>query len=182
MEIFLAWLTFSALVGWLAHSRGRSGFGFFLVAALLSPLVGLVVVLVTKNLNDERTTEQLRREEHERQLESIRVIAGSRATDTAAPVQSSAFPGSIADEIIKLADLRERGFITETEFQAQKTKLLDPQALRASTTATSPSPTTRGLCPNCADEIAVSSPQCPKCGADFAPGSSWAVKPLLRPR
>jgi hypothetical protein len=183
MEIFLVWLIFAALVGWLAHSRGRSGFGFFLIAALLSPLVGLIAVLVTKNLNEEQQKEQLRREEHERQVESIRAIAGARHDPSAAQAHAPAFAGSVADELAKLAALRDQSVITEPEFQAQKARLL---GLAQSTTGRSGvvpnTVATTGLCPNCDAEIPVNSAKCPKCSADFASGSAWAVKPLLRPR
>ncbi len=46
MEIFLGWLVCSIVIGVIASSRGRSGFAWFLIAALLSPLIGLVLVLV----------------------------------------------------------------------------------------------------------------------------------------
>lgn len=46
MEIFLGWFVLSIIIGVIASSRGRSGFGWFLLAALLSPLIGLILVLV----------------------------------------------------------------------------------------------------------------------------------------
>jgi len=46
MEIFLGWLVFSVVVGVAASSRGRSGIGWFLISAILSPLIGMVLVLV----------------------------------------------------------------------------------------------------------------------------------------
>jgi hypothetical protein len=44
------WLLFAVAVGFLASNRGRSGFGWFLIAALLSPLIGAVFLLLTKDL------------------------------------------------------------------------------------------------------------------------------------
>lgn len=49
MFVFL-WLLFAVAVGLLASTRGRSGFAWFLIAALLSPLIGFVFLLVTKDL------------------------------------------------------------------------------------------------------------------------------------
>lgn len=46
------------------------------------------------------------------------------AAHTSAPVSVSAAPSSIADELAKLAKLRETGILTDAEFQAQKRKLL----------------------------------------------------------
>jgi hypothetical protein len=48
MEVFIVWLLFAALVGAIASSRGRSGFGFFLLSVVLSPLIGLIFVLLAK--------------------------------------------------------------------------------------------------------------------------------------
>jgi hypothetical protein len=51
MEIFIiSWLIFAVVVGVAANARGRSGFGWFLVALLISPLVALVLVLVMKKI------------------------------------------------------------------------------------------------------------------------------------
>ena len=82
MEIIFVWLLLAAGIGFLANSRGRSGFGFFLLSAVLSPLLGLIVVLVISNkreeekkeqirIADEERKERLRKEEHERQVEPL---------------------------------------------------------------------------------------------------------------
>lgn len=46
MEILLFWIIFAVVVGIAASNRGRSGFGWFLLSILLSPLLGLILVLV----------------------------------------------------------------------------------------------------------------------------------------
>jgi len=46
MVIFIFWLTLAILVGVYASSKGRSGVGFFLIAVLLSPLIGFIIALV----------------------------------------------------------------------------------------------------------------------------------------
>ncbi len=40
MEIVVGWFIFSVVVGIIAGARGRSGFGYFLLSILLSPLIG----------------------------------------------------------------------------------------------------------------------------------------------
>ena len=131
MEVVIVWFLLAVGVGLLASSRGRSGFGFFLLSAVFSPLLGLIVVLCIADLNkkqlaaEETRREQERREfdqkrEHERQLESIRAIAASKS-ETPVPAAAAR---SIADEVEKLAALRDRGVLTEAEFQSQKTALL----------------------------------------------------------
>lgn len=130
MEIFILWLVFAGLVGALASSRGRSGFGFFLLSALLSPLVGLVIVLVIRNLaEDQRRDEERRREEHrkefdrkrehEKQLEAIR--AAAQPPQQAA---SSSPQLTVAEEIAKLGELLQKGLLTQDEFDTQKAAVL----------------------------------------------------------
>lgn len=49
MELVIGWLVFSVLVALLAVRRGRSGVGWLFVAALLSPLIGVLMLLVLPN-------------------------------------------------------------------------------------------------------------------------------------
>ncbi len=44
--IFFFWVGFSVVVGVLASSRGRSGFGWFLLSCLISPLLAGLLVAV----------------------------------------------------------------------------------------------------------------------------------------
>jgi hypothetical protein len=53
VEIVLIWLTFAIVVGIAGNSRGRSGFGWFILAVIISPLIGLILVLVLPNLRME---------------------------------------------------------------------------------------------------------------------------------
>jgi hypothetical protein len=52
MEIFVFWFLFSIAVAVLASNRGRSGFLWFIFSILLSPLLGVIFVLVMENLKD----------------------------------------------------------------------------------------------------------------------------------
>lgn len=45
MEIVVGWIIFALLPAIIAPSRGRSGFGWFLISLLISPLFGLILVL-----------------------------------------------------------------------------------------------------------------------------------------
>lgn len=118
--LVIIWLLFSAVVGYTASSRGRSGFAYFLLSLILSPLLGLIIVLVLSNKIEEEKKELAQRREHERQLESIRAIAESKASTTS-PAASAV---SVAGELAKLAELRDRGVLTDEEFHAQKGLLL----------------------------------------------------------
>lgn len=125
MEVFVIWAFLAVLVGWWADSRGRSWGGFSLLSLVASPLLAGIVLLVTKNLAQEQLDaakkreedaqrETERREEHERQLESIKVLSKTPGTGSA----------SVADELMKLAKLRDSGVLTAEEFATQKAALL----------------------------------------------------------
>jgi hypothetical protein len=43
--VYTLWFVGSIVVGIVAHARGRSGIGYFLLSALLSPLIGAVLAL-----------------------------------------------------------------------------------------------------------------------------------------
>ena len=53
MEIFVFWLLLALAVAIAAGSRGRNGFGWFILSVLLSPLIGLILVLVLPNIRQE---------------------------------------------------------------------------------------------------------------------------------
>lgn len=52
MSLFLVWFAFALVVGVFAGSRGRSGFGWFLLASIFSPLLAFIVCAVMENLKD----------------------------------------------------------------------------------------------------------------------------------
>lgn len=54
LAIIFFWLVFSIVVGVMASGRGRSGFGWFILACLISPLVAGVFLLLMTNKAAER--------------------------------------------------------------------------------------------------------------------------------
>ncbi|MFB9214431.1 zinc ribbon domain-containing protein [Vibrio sinaloensis] len=56
MFVVILWLVFSVIVASVASSKGRSGIGFFFVSLILSPLIGLIIVLVIQP--NQETVEQ----------------------------------------------------------------------------------------------------------------------------
>jgi len=190
MEIVFIWLLLAAGVGALASSRGRSGFGFFLLSAVFSPLLGLIVVLVARDLKEEEQQVAVRQREHELDLERVKAIARSAASAQPGPaiLPARAEPTiSIADELTKLAALKDKGILTEAEFDGQKAALLRRRQPSAwpfpsdgeSSQPVTPQPTagaTYGTCPNCGSAVHLDSESCHKCGAQFGVGSDWRVK------
>lgn len=59
MEILIFWLSLAFVVAIAASSRGRSGAGWFIISAIFSPLIGLILVLVLPNLRHERMIAEL---------------------------------------------------------------------------------------------------------------------------
>jgi hypothetical protein len=59
MEIFIVWLVFAFVVAIAASGRGRSWVGWFFISVVLSPLVGLILVLVLSNLRHEQLLKTL---------------------------------------------------------------------------------------------------------------------------
>ena len=138
MEIVvILWLLFSAGVGYFASERGRSGVGWALLSILTSPLLGLIIVLLTRDLKVESSNHEREEMRHREQLAALVGGKGSQgmpARDdeprwlrSEAPIESSPqirAPVLVADELEKLAALVDRGHLTSDEFSEQKSRLL----------------------------------------------------------
>jgi len=53
ITIIFFWLLFALVVGMIASSRGRSGFGWFILACLISPLLAGIFLLLGANLRSQ---------------------------------------------------------------------------------------------------------------------------------
>ena len=49
MDIFLWWVIFSIIVSALANSRGKSAVLYFFISLIISPLLGLIIELVSED-------------------------------------------------------------------------------------------------------------------------------------
>lgn len=58
MEIFLFWVIFAIVVAVIASSRGRFGFGWFLLSLVISPLLTFILVLCLPRVATERAPHQ----------------------------------------------------------------------------------------------------------------------------
>jgi len=59
MEIVIGWLMFAIIVGVSANSRGRSGFGWFVLAMVISPLIAILFLLALPNLRQQDLLKQI---------------------------------------------------------------------------------------------------------------------------
>ena len=54
VELFILWVALSIAVGLFASNyRNRSGFGWFVLSLLISPLLGFVFAAVSKSIGEE---------------------------------------------------------------------------------------------------------------------------------
>ena len=95
------------------RSRDLSGWAkaLWFLFVLFIPLIGVVVYLIARGGSmNERAAQQARQQGQE-----FRSYVQDAAADS---------PASTADQLGKLADLRDRGVISAQEFESQKAKVL----------------------------------------------------------
>jgi hypothetical protein len=113
MVIFVLWVVFCFVVASIGSGR-KIGYGAaFFISLLLSPVVGLVLVLVSERKADEAYRAEVL-DTQKKQREALEKLSGAEV----APV------ASVAGELEKLQHLRDRGVINQEEFQALKQKLI----------------------------------------------------------
>lgn len=129
----LIWIVFACGVGLWADSRGRSVVGFFCLSFLTSPILAGIVLLIMSDKNEEARKEKeqeeklkqadlARKEEHEKQLESLRAITaaatGAKSQDEEGKTRTA------AEEIERLHKLLKDGILNQEEFDAAKKRTL----------------------------------------------------------
>jgi type VI protein secretion system component VasK len=113
--IFFLWVIWIWILIWIFidifRSRDLSGWGkaLWFLFILFIPLIGVLVYLIVRGGSmHERAVQQARQEDRAARA-YIREAAGSQST---------------ADQLTKLADLRDRGVISAEEFEREKAKIL----------------------------------------------------------
>ena len=99
------------------HEPNRKSIGFFgafFLALILSPLVGIIAALISKDDSEIRREKRIL-ETQEKQQKTLEKISEQT-------IQNPAY--SVSDEILKLKKLQTDGIISDAEFEAQKKKLL----------------------------------------------------------
>ena len=108
--IIWIWILITVFID-IFRSRDLSGWAkaLWVLFVLFIPLIGVLVYLIARGGKmHERAVQQARRQDQE--FRSY--------------VQEAASPESSADQLAKLASLRDRGVITAQEFEREKTKVL----------------------------------------------------------
>jgi Short C-terminal domain/Phospholipase_D-nuclease N-terminal len=115
LEIFL-WVIWIWILIWIFidifRSRDLSGWGkaLWFIFVLFIPLIGVLVYLIVRGSSMHERTVQDAQAQDQAFRAYVQDAAGTQA--------------STADQLAKLADLRDRGVITPAEFESQKAKLL----------------------------------------------------------
>jgi Short C-terminal domain/Phospholipase_D-nuclease N-terminal len=115
MMIFFLWFAWIMLlfrtIGDIFRNRDMGGAGkaFWLIFVIAIPWLGVLIYLIAHGADMTR-----------REIEQQQAHEDAFASYVKQTVNS----GGTADELAKLADLRDRGAITDAEFADQKTKLL----------------------------------------------------------
>jgi Short C-terminal domain/Phospholipase_D-nuclease N-terminal len=110
--IFVAWimLLFRTIIDiFRSDDMGGLGKAFWLIFVIIIPWLGVLMYLIVRG--GSMASREIAQQQAQQQAFAsyVRETAGSSGT---------------ADELAKLVDLRDRGVITEAEFNNQKAKLL----------------------------------------------------------
>ena len=116
IEFFL-WILWIWILIWIFidifRSRDLSGWAkaLWFLFVLFIPLIGVLVYLIVRGGSmHERAVQDARQQDQEFRQYVQQAASGS--------------PASTADQLTKLADLRDRGVITSEEFDREKAKIL----------------------------------------------------------
>jgi uncharacterized protein (DUF58 family) len=106
------WLLITVFID-IFRDKSNSGWAraLWVLFILILPLIGVLVYLIARgdSMQDRQIEQAI--EIQKRQEQYIREVSGGSAT-------------SSADELAKLAELRNNGVLTDEEFAAQKARLL----------------------------------------------------------
>ena len=105
------WIVFSIVIGIMGSYRKIDGARAFIISLLLSPIIGLIVVLSSKSKKEE---------EYEKKL----LKAQREQSDTLDEIKETMGKKSIVDELERIKKMKDEGFLTEEEFQKAKEKII----------------------------------------------------------
>lgn len=120
LSIFWTMLLFFGFVVWIwllvivfgdifrSHDIGGFAKALWVLLVIVLPILGVLIYLIARGGKMERRAERDMREQQQAFDAHVKEVAGT---------------GS-ADQLAKLAQLRDQGAMTEAEFQSQKAKML----------------------------------------------------------
>ena len=117
--LWIAWLVaLFQIIGDIFNSDDLGGLSkaIWLIFVIALPLLGVLIYLIARGGGMQRRAIEKARAQRESYETYLRETAASTGVGVGG--------GGSADELAKLADLRDRGVITPDEFNAQKAKIL----------------------------------------------------------
>lgn len=111
MGIFIGWIIFSIIVGALGSSRKIGFAGAFFLSLILSPVIGLIITLFSKDKENEKYKEEI-------------LITQKQQQETLSEIKENSKTISITEELTKLKELKDKGLLSEDEFQKAKDRIL----------------------------------------------------------
>lgn len=112
--IFILWIIFTMIVGWIGNERKIGFWSAFWVSLFFSPLIGIIITL-----NSKKNTEI----EYERDILNLQLKQQEELQNIAN--QNNSTGTSIIDELYKLSLMREKNLISEEEYQIMKEKIIN---------------------------------------------------------
>jgi ABC-type multidrug transport system fused ATPase/permease subunit len=123
LDAFWTMLEFFLLIIWIiilfrvildifrSHDLGGGGKALWLIFVIILPFLGVLIYLIARGKGmGERDVQQAQAQDQEFKAYVQEAASGQSATP--------------ADELAKLADLRDRGVISDADFEQQKAKIL----------------------------------------------------------
>ena len=116
MLIFFLWFAWIMLLFrtimdiFRSRDIGGAGRAFWLIFVIVVPWLGVLIYLLAHGADMSRRDVEQHQAQQDAFASYVREAAGTS--------------GGTADELVKLADLRDRGVINDAEFAAKKAKLL----------------------------------------------------------
>ncbi|MCX6292251.1 MAG: SHOCT domain-containing protein [Bacteroidetes bacterium] len=109
--IIIVWIIGALLVAYMGGEREIGFWGAFAWSVILSPIIGLIIVLTSETNASIASKAQFkaRMAEQSKQYEIEQAVKGKT---------------NVADELLKFKELLDKGVITQEEFDIQKKKLL----------------------------------------------------------
>lgn len=121
MGVFFGWLILSIIVACIASSKGRSGFGWFCLSMLVSPLISVIILLCVGDSQEKK----------EEDLNTAMDIIERRKSNNKLPEQEydetevdSMSQENAICELKKAKDLLDLQVISQKEYDAKKIELL----------------------------------------------------------
>jgi phosphate/sulfate permease len=112
-----SWIVFSVVVGFVGRDRELGFWKSFLLSIILSPIIGFIFAVLSKNIEDEDYKFKLMQVLKEQQKLLAQISQASQLRTSGSI--------NIATELEKLDKMNKDGRITDEEFQKLKYKIIN---------------------------------------------------------